>query len=86
MHKAFVDKAQVPKLPVEPGKVTTKSIPNIGDFVEFDYQGKTIQGKIRDVDEYGKTAWVMNSDPLTPKMGDNQTTVVNLANIRPYKK
>ncbi len=59
---------------------------NIGDFVEFDYRGKMVQGKIRDIDQSGGTAWIMNRDPSTPKMNDGQTTVVNLANIRPITK
>lgn len=58
-------------------------IPKVGDFVEFKFEGRLVKGKIRDIDEPGKTAWVMNSDPKTPKMGDNQTTVVNLDNIIP---
>jgi len=59
-------------------------IPKLGDFVEFDFKGHKVIGKIRDIDEPGGTAWIMNRDPDTPKMGDGQTTVVNFNNIRPY--
>jgi hypothetical protein len=68
------------------GAVTETHEFNVGDFVEFDFNGKVVKGKVRDIDIPGKTAWIMNDDPNTPKMGDNQTTVVNLENVRKLGK
>jgi len=64
---------------------STQSAPPLkaGDFVEFQYGNRWVKGKIRDIDEIGNTVWVMNADPETPKMGDNQTTAVNLSSIKP---
>jgi len=73
--------SRIGKLGSEKGSFSWQ--PKVGDFVEFEFEGRIIKGKVRDIDEVGKTAWIMNSDASTPKMGDNQTTVVNFSNIRP---